>query len=104
VRGGVVVLGGESSEEAALATVEVLKAGEHTFTALPPLSCGSRACFIAIPIEESESAEGQVLLMGGFGEGEPLDEASWVVKVDLATGACTPHPPLLYERWRFAAA
>jgi hypothetical protein len=105
VRGGVVVLGGKSSDqEAALATVEVLKAGEHTFTALPPLSCGARTGSVALPIDESESAEGQVLLLGGCGEdGAALDEASRVVKVDLATGACTPHPPLLYSRDGFAA-
>jgi hypothetical protein len=54
---------------------------------------------------QGESAEGQVILLGGFGEaGEPLDEASRVVKVDLAMGACTPHPPLLYERDILAAA
>jgi hypothetical protein len=122
VRGGVVVLAGELgealdeeegeaiSQEGALATVEVSRssdseADERTFKALPPLSCGPRSCSIALPGDESESAEGQVLLLGGCGENrQPLDEASRVVKVDLATGACTPHPPLLYERWYFAAA
>jgi hypothetical protein len=106
------VLGGGNSEEAALArvalaTVEVLKAGELTFTALPSLSCGPRACSIALPIDESESAEGQVLLMGGSGASSgspPVDIASRVVTVDLATGACNPHPALLYDRVRFAAA
>ena len=81
------------------------EAEEHTFADLPPLSCGPRSCSIALPIDESESAEGQVLLLGGCGEDfAPLDVASRVVKVDLATGACTPHPPLLYERVDFAAA
>jgi hypothetical protein len=95
----------------ALATVEVLRssdseeAEEHTFTALPPLSCGARFGSIALPIAESESAEGQVLLLRACGEsGGSLDEASRVVTVDLATGACTPHPSLLYDRWCFAAA
>jgi hypothetical protein len=109
VRGNVVVLGGGNIEEGVLATVEVLRsdseAEEHTFTALPPLSCGGRLSSVAIPIDESESAEGQVLLLGGLGEDdEPFDVASRVVKVDLATGACTPQPPLLHDRDRFAAA
>jgi hypothetical protein len=109
VRGNVVVLGGGNIEEGVLATVEVSRsdseAGEHVLTALPPLSCGPRLCSVALSILESESAEGQVLLIGGHsGNGEELDEASRVVKVDLATGACSPHPPLLYDRVRFAAA
>jgi hypothetical protein len=106
VRGGVVVLGGGDGEEDDLATEEVLKAGEHTFAALSPLSCGPRAGSIALPINESESAEGQVLLLGGCDEHyTALDVAARVVKVDLATGACTPHPPLLYAgRVCFAAA
>jgi hypothetical protein len=112
---------GKSSEEGLLATVDVLggedvlatvealrydsEAEEHTFADLPPLSCGLRICSTAIPIDESESAEGQVLLIGGCDEDyEPLDVASRVFKVDLATGACTPLPPLLYDRVRFAAA
>jgi hypothetical protein len=110
VRGNVVVLGGLNSEEAALATVEILRsidaeAEEPAFTDLPPLACGPRTSSIALPIDESESAEGQVLLLGGCGEdGQLLDVASRVLKVDLATGACTPHPPLLYDRWDFTAA
>jgi hypothetical protein len=111
VRGNVVVLGGQSRQEDFLATVEVLRssgsegAEEHTFAALPPLSCGPRSCSTALPIDESKCAEGQVLLLGGFDAGaEPLDEASRVLKVDLATGACTPHPPYLYNRVHFAAA
>jgi hypothetical protein len=46
-----------------------------------------------------------VLLLGGCGEdGQLLDVASRVLKVDLATGTCTPHPPLLDDRWDFTAA
>jgi hypothetical protein len=114
VRGGVVALGGEIivDEDAvdSVATAEVLRydseTEEHTFTNLPSLSCGPRFYSIALPIDESESAKGKVLLLGGCGEDEqPLvDEASRVLKVDLATGACTLHPPLLYDRWGFAAA
>jgi hypothetical protein len=111
LREGVDVLAGggafdEEDDLRVVSTVEVLRSDsqteEHTFTALPPLSCGPRACSVALPIDESESAEGQVLLLGGYGE--LLDEAPRVVKVNLATGACTPHPPLLYDRWFFAAA
>jgi hypothetical protein len=117
VRGGVVVLGGETfdeeEDEKVVSTVEVLRSDsqteEHTantFTALPPLACGPRFASIALPIDESESAEGQVLLLGGSAgeDAEPLDDASRVLKVDLATGACTPHPPLLHARWCFTAA
>jgi hypothetical protein len=111
VRGGVVVLGGQAfdDEDEVLSTVEVSRSDsqteEHTSTALPPLSCGPRYSSITLPIDESESAEGQVLLLGGCDEHrQALDEASGVVKVDLATGACTSHPPLLYDRWAFAAA
>jgi hypothetical protein len=109
VRGGVVVLAGRSRWEDDLATVEVLKSdsetGELSFTDLPPLSSGPRSGSIALPIAESERTEGQVLLLAGYGEhGGALDVASRVVKVDLATGACTPHPPLLYDRYCLAAA
>jgi hypothetical protein len=110
VRGNVVVLGGEAFEEEdedefeTVSTVEVLRSDseteEHAFTALPPLPSGPRFCSIAHPIKESEIAEGQVILLGGRNENIDLS----VVKVDLATGACTPHPPLLYGRWHFAAA
>jgi hypothetical protein len=102
VRGGVVVLAGENGEECGVATVEVLRydseAEKHTLVDLPPLSCGPRFWPTALPVDESESAEGQVLLLGGF------SEDARVVKVDLATGACTPQPPLLYDRVCFAAA
>jgi hypothetical protein len=124
VRGGVVVLGGfvegeddwtdsEYSEQEAHehetttdASVEILahdaevrvEAEESTtFTALPPLSCGPIACSVAVTIEESESELGQVLLIGGWTT--PLGGSSAAVhEVDLATGACTPQPPLLFHR------
>jgi hypothetical protein len=109
VRGSVVALGGGGSEEAALTTVEVLRydseAEEHTFTDLAPLSCNPHFGSIALLVDESESTEGQVLLLGGLGEAaEELDEAARVLKVDLTTGACTPHTPLLYDRVYFTAA
>jgi hypothetical protein len=103
-RDNVVVLAGQNSEDHDLATVEVLRSSELSFTELPPLSCGPRADSIALPIDESESAEGQVLMLGGCVDYEDLlDDDSRVLKVDLATGACTPQPPLLYDRVRFVA-
>jgi hypothetical protein len=46
-----------------------------------------------------------VLLIGGCVEDEEaLDEASRVLKVNMATGACTPHPPLLHDRAGFPCA
>jgi hypothetical protein len=82
------------------------EAEEISFVDLPPLSFGPRSYSIALPIDESESAEGQVLLLGGWNADDlsSLDVASRVLKMDLATGASTPHPPLLYDRVCFAAA
>jgi len=59
------------------------------FVELPPLSCGEICGAAAIAIEESDSAAGQVLLVGGrllAGEGV----VSTVQLVDLATGVYTP--------------
>ena len=102
VRGGVVVLGWKSSFDDVLATVVLRlsdsEAEELTFTDLPPLACGPRSSSTALPVDESESVEGLVLLLGGYGEHyASLGVAARVVKVDLATGACTPQPPLLYD-------
>jgi hypothetical protein len=72
------------------AGVEIL-AEESIFT-LPPLSCGPRVGAAAVAIDESESEQGQVLLIGGHDGGNYCPE---VQKVDLATGVCTPLPPLL---------
>jgi hypothetical protein len=53
-------------------------------------------------VDESDSALGQVLLIGGY---DPdLEETSAVFLVDLATGICTPQAPLLHARYLFAAA
>jgi len=43
-------------------------------------------------IDESESGQGQVLLIGGWDRSGP---SSAVRKVDLATGECTAQPSLL---------
>jgi hypothetical protein len=106
VRGGLVVLGGEhttfkpgenEAEDCFTASVEVLEydseAEEQIFKALPPLSCAANLRGVAaVQIDGSESEQGQVLLIGGC-------DARWttsaVHKVDLATGVCTPLPPLL---------
>ena len=105
------VLGEENSDLDILATLEVLRSGGNnskgegltTFDLDPSLSCGGCSSLIALPVDESASAEGQVLLMliGGYDED---DETARVVVVDLATGACTPQPPPLCHRWGFAAA
>jgi hypothetical protein len=124
VRGGVVVLGGlvdaededdesETEEEEwyeeGTSSVEIFgfdgtesqeSESEHlTFRELPPLAstpiCGS----VAIAVEESESEKGEVLLIGGWnGHGA----TSAVHKVDLATGVCTPQPPLLSPHGQLA--
>jgi len=100
VRGGVVVLGGVVAGDERTASVEILGrdssgAVGNIFRILPPLSCGpiyGSASSGAIAIDESESDQGEVLLIGGWVEGYP---SSLVRKVDLATGACTAQPSLL---------
>jgi hypothetical protein len=62
---------------------------------LPPLSCGPVSASAAVAIDESQSAQGQVLLLEGYVEGVGTSTA--VHKVDLATGACTPQPSLRSE-------
>jgi hypothetical protein len=101
VRGGVVVLGGDVEEQdesgehppniRTTASVEIL-GGDSV---LPPLSCGPIFGAVALPIEESESELGQVLLIGGWNEDGEASSA--VHKVDLATGVCTPQPSLLTQ-------
>jgi hypothetical protein len=69
---------------------------------LPPLSCGGIWAAAAIAVEESDSAAGQVLLLGG--SDSSYDPLSRVQLVDLATGVCTPQPHLLCGRAYPAAA
>jgi hypothetical protein len=64
----------------------------NIFKPLPALSCGPIFGSIAIAIDESESEQGQVLLIGGYHD-EELSSA--VHMVDLATGMCTALPSLL---------
>jgi hypothetical protein len=51
-------------------------------------------------VEESDSAAGQVLLLGGWNDNGPL---TTVQLVDLATGACARQPDLLHRRYLSAA-
>ena len=100
VRNGLVVMGGFICQ--VIEGVEMLAEGGGVFTGQPPLTCGGIAGAAAIGADESDSAAGQVLLLGGYGE--DYRPVSTVYLVDLATGVCTPQPNLLHERCQFAAA
>jgi len=115
VRGGTLVaLGGcvdHSDDLTATASVEVQDtraAGKAALSReLPQLSCGSFTLGRALVVDESESEAGQVLLIGGsyatqFNGVFRLSSEVW--SVDLATGVCTPQPPLGEARSGFAAA
>jgi hypothetical protein len=80
----------------------MLSKGAGAFVELPPLSCGGISYAAAITVDESDSASGKVLLIGGYDQDRY--ETSAVVLVDLATGVCTTQAPLLHVRSSFAAA
>jgi len=104
VRKALVVLGGYVKDEERISSrVEILAAGgeDRVFTELTALSCGGIAGTTAIAVEESDSAAGQVLLLGGCDE--IIGVLSTVHLVDLATGVCTPQAALLDNRFDFAA-
>jgi hypothetical protein len=104
VRKALVVLGGEVEDgEEITSKVEILSAGgaDRVFTEFPTLSCGGIADATAIAMEESDSAAGQVLLLGGRNEQDY--GLSTVHLVDLTTGLCTPQTALLSRRFGFAA-
>jgi hypothetical protein len=82
--------------------VEILSKGEGAFVELPPLSCGAIYGAAALVVDESHSALGQVLLLGG--KNQDCTSTSSVRLVDLATGVCTPQADLLHARSHFAAA
>jgi hypothetical protein len=114
VRGAPVVLGGITPREGRLASsVEMLSSSEEggAFVDLPSLSRGEIYGAAAVAVEESDSAAGQVLLLGGRdGSGSSpftvhlVDLAAVVVPlVDLATGACAPQDNLLHPRFCPAA-
>jgi hypothetical protein len=100
VRGTLVVLGGETpAEYVPTSEVEMLSSG--AFVDLPQLSRGGIQGAAAIEVDESDSAAGQVLLIGG----EDADSIlSTVYLVDLATGACARQPDLLHSRVVYPAA
>jgi hypothetical protein len=103
VRGTLAVLGGRTSAGPLTSSVEMLSSEEGAFVALPPLSCGGIWGAAAIAVEESDSAAGQVLLLGGVTQGGAV--VSTVHLVDLATGECTPgRPDMLRSRYTVAAA
>jgi hypothetical protein len=82
--------------------VEMLSKGAGAFVELPPLSCGAIQGAAALAVDESHSALGQVLLLGG--QTRPNTSTSSVRLVDLATGICTPQANLLHARSYFATA
>jgi hypothetical protein len=105
VRGTLVVLGGDTAGDGfASSSVKMLSSPLEegaAFVELPRLSCGGIRGASAIAVEESDSAAGQVLLLGGsMAVGEV---SSTVHLVDLATGACAPQNDLLHPRYLQAA-
>ena len=109
VRGALVVLGGwapgvgvSQGYGAPTSRVEMLSKGAGAFVELPPLSCGAISGAAAIAVNETHSASGQVLLLGGSAQDHTA--TSSVRLVDLATGICTPQADLLNARSNFAAA
>jgi hypothetical protein len=108
VRGTIVVLGGNSSSSTTDGwnpSVEMLSVEEGAFVSLPPLSCRPLRIrgAVALAVEESESAAGQVLLLGASGTSRG-DTGRSVHLVDLATGVCTPDSNLRQSRIYSAAA
>jgi hypothetical protein len=102
VRSSLVVIGGQISANEVVGSVELVAAGGIAATNQPPLSRGGIAGAAAIAVDESDSAAGQVLLLGGFAEDDAA--MSTVNLVDLATSMCTPQPNLLQARQQFASA
>jgi hypothetical protein len=75
VRGALVVLGGtapgggDNPDTSPTSRVEMLLNGAGTragaFVELPPLSCGAISSAAAFAVDEQDSVQGQVLLLGG---------------------------------------
>jgi hypothetical protein len=101
VRGTVVVLGGVTGAAGRVtSSVEMLSSTLGAFEDLPPLSRGKIYVAAAIAVDESDSAAGQVLLLGRYDGSTVL---TTVQLVDLATGACAPQDNLLHRRCLLAA-
>jgi hypothetical protein len=103
VRGTLVVLGGRTSGEGSPISSEEEMLSSGAFGDLPPLSRGAITGAAAIEVEESDSAAGQVLLLGGFDVDDGI-VLSTVHLVDLTTGACARQPDLLHSRMYHTAA
>jgi hypothetical protein len=99
VRGTLVVLGGLGFSTS---SVEMLSEETGEFVNLPPSSCGAISGSVAVAVEESDSAAGQVLLIGGHVSGSGAQSAMYLV--DLATGACAPQPTQLNNARYYHAA
>jgi hypothetical protein len=101
LRGTLVALGGYFSEGSRTSRAEMLSSSSSeeggAFVDLPQLSCGGFSGAAAIAVEESDSAAGEVLLLGGADEDGIT--VSTVQLVDLATGACAQQPDLLRPRF-----
>jgi hypothetical protein len=80
----------------------MLSKGAGAFVELPPLSCGAISGAAVVVMNEDNSVQGQVLLIGGPGYDGAL--SSSVQLVDLATGVCTQQTDLLHLRCNFVAA
>jgi hypothetical protein len=106
VRGSVAVIGGRTlvgDKVNPTASVEVLSSrGGDAPMSLPPLSCGGIDGAAAIAVGESDSAAGQVLLLGGADAADNL--LSTVQLINMATGVCTLQPHLLNTSRVYAAA
>jgi len=103
VRSSLVVIGGQILSDDVTGSVEMFAEGGVALPNQPPcLSCGGIGGAAAIAVDESDSAAGQVLLLGEFDEDEEF--VSTVYLVDLATDVGTPQPNLLHARGHFAAA
>jgi hypothetical protein len=102
VRGTLVVLGGHTAVGGFSSSVEMLSSEEGgAFADLPSMSCDGIQGAAAIAVDESDSAAGQVLLLGGVDD--DYNALSTVQLVDLATGACVQQPDLLHPRVYSAA-
>jgi hypothetical protein len=106
VRGALVVLGGRTPGGGGLtsSSVEMLSSSEEegaAFADLPRLSCGRIYGAAAVAVDESDSAAGQVLLLGGGDANGPL--LSTVQLLDLATGERASQNNLLHPRYLQAA-
>jgi len=108
VRGALVILGGtapgggNNQGPSPMSRVEMLSRGAGALMDLPPLSCGAISGAAVIAVDETHSASGQVLLLGGRNQDHMV--TSSVRLVDLATGVCTLQADLLNARSYFAAA